>query len=423
MMVVDFILFLKYFVLCLAINIFKIDNWKLIIFGWNNISVSSKKSVAKNINNTLIKCGPFFQKIGQLLSAYDRYLPVEITQELKSLQDKNWVNLLDSEEVNRVLSNSPYVSLIKNIESVPIASGTVAQVHSGYLIDSTKVAIKIRKPLIRDLFERDLRVIKIMAKLINWYFGSNSNKLAKLVEYMGYYVIQQTDLGFEHCNITEFRKNNQYVIDTLKTVELPHVIGEPYEDVLVMKYIEAESCGEYDWSKLSQEHRNYIATELSKFVVDNAINHACYHIDLHPGNIMYDRSTNKIYLIDFGLIGKCDQQVVRYKSALVALLSEYNIDYDKLIKHDVEFQYENTKDIFNDSQLMEEYRIFLKETMVEGEMDFIKYSNERMKLEKKFGMMSKDMNSSLYSFDIAMLCLNSTINVICPDFKLSSLTG
>lgn len=84
----------------------------------------------------LIASGPFYIKIGQILSTRSDLLPKEIIDSLRVLQDN--VPPMDHNSFNRALRtayganfNTTFASIDKN----PIASASIAQVHEAYLHD------------------------------------------------------------------------------------------------------------------------------------------------------------------------------------------------------------------------------------------------------------------------------------------------
>src|ERR1700730_573116 len=105
----------------------------------------------------LEELGPIFVKFGQVLSTRRDLLPPDIADELAKLQDS--VPPFPSEQVIATLTRfygRPVDSVFKSFDRAPIASASVAQVHFAELPDGTPVAVKVLRPNIASVIEKDV---------------------------------------------------------------------------------------------------------------------------------------------------------------------------------------------------------------------------------------------------------------------------
>ena len=111
--------------------------------------------------NTLEKLGPTFIKIGQILSTRVDLISVEYCEALARLRSN--VAPLPYEEIEQILKEK-YKDINKifySIDTIPIGSASIAQVHKAVLRSNNKhVVIKVKRPGIEDVLYRDIELFK-----------------------------------------------------------------------------------------------------------------------------------------------------------------------------------------------------------------------------------------------------------------------
>src|SRR5208283_3817472 len=99
-----------------------------------------RQSTARRFRNLLTDLGPTFIKLGQVLSTRADLIPAELLTELVGLQDS--VPALPEAEVRaqieRGLGHAPE-ELFASIETTPLASASIAQVHRARTKDGEEV--------------------------------------------------------------------------------------------------------------------------------------------------------------------------------------------------------------------------------------------------------------------------------------------
>ena len=117
------------------------------------------KDTAKNIRLHLEKLGPIFIKLGQVLSTRIDIIPTEIINELKKLQTNT--NHHNFKEIKNIIEHdlkADIKELFEKINENPIASASVAQLHTALSKEKKKIIIKIIKPNIINLIKNDLLI-------------------------------------------------------------------------------------------------------------------------------------------------------------------------------------------------------------------------------------------------------------------------
>src|SRR3990167_6652874 len=101
-----------------------------------------------------------------MLSTRPDLLPEDIAIELAKLQDR--VPPFSGEESVRLIEQALGGRLeihFSEFNRVPIASASVAQVHIARLHEGTEVAVKVLRPGIESVIERDLELLYLLARL------------------------------------------------------------------------------------------------------------------------------------------------------------------------------------------------------------------------------------------------------------------
>ena len=107
--------------------------------------IAARRQLAVDLRDTLIRLGPTFIKVGQLLSTRIDVLPVEVIQELARLQ--NDVPGFPAKRAKAIIAEelgAPVEELFKDFTDVPLAAASLAQVHRATLKDGREVVVKVR---------------------------------------------------------------------------------------------------------------------------------------------------------------------------------------------------------------------------------------------------------------------------------------
>ena len=119
---------------------------------------------ARELRLALEELGPTFIKLGQLLSTRADLLPVEYRRELTRLQDAAPPSPPEAirETVESELTGG-IAGAFADFDLEPLAAGSVGEAHAAVLHDGTPVVVKVRRPGVVELIERDLAIIVNLA--------------------------------------------------------------------------------------------------------------------------------------------------------------------------------------------------------------------------------------------------------------------
>jgi predicted unusual protein kinase regulating ubiquinone biosynthesis (AarF/ABC1/UbiB family) len=153
------------------------NNNKEIPKSWAARKAGEIRSHAGNkFSEGLLRLGPLYIKIGQILSCRENLLPVEWKESMERLQDR--VPAKSGKDA-LVLAYSAYEggekefhSLFDDFNDVPLAAASLGQVHVARLrSNNAVVAIKLQRPRLRDIYDKDLALMNKIAKAVDKFGG------------------------------------------------------------------------------------------------------------------------------------------------------------------------------------------------------------------------------------------------------------
>ncbi len=255
-------------------------------------------SLARSLTEALDRSGVVFVKFGQALSTRRDLLPAEFTSELGRLQDR--VSPLPWAQIERVLGEElGGTAMFAEIDTDPLASASIAQVHAATLRTGERVVLKVLRPGVASLVERDLDIIARLARRTGARVGwARAIGVVNLAEGFAAALREELDFRVEAGNLAA-------VGAAASTDGI--VIPRAYHDlstrrVLVMERLDGQALSKATPADCDRERlaRDLLDSLLRQIVVDGV-----FHADPHPGNIML-LTDGRLGLIDFGAVGRLD---------------------------------------------------------------------------------------------------------------------
>ena len=128
---------------------------------------AARVDAATFIRDGLLRLGPTFVKLGQVISTRTDVLPTEYTNILKTLQDD--VPGFSGKRAKEIVSEElgkPCDQVFKDFSPEPLAAASLGQVHTA-TYKGKKVAIKVQRAGLKELFDVDLKNLKKLAELLD----------------------------------------------------------------------------------------------------------------------------------------------------------------------------------------------------------------------------------------------------------------
>lgn len=288
--------------------------------------------LGKRIRLALIELGPIFVKFGQAISTRRDLLPPDIADELALLQDR--VPPFPADEAKDILEGiygKPVDDVFSRFDREPFAAASIAQVHTAALQDGTEVIVKLLRPGVRDLIERDLDVLYALAGLANtyWETGKRLRPLEVVAEYEKT-IIDELDLMREAANTVQLKRNFEGS-DLLYVPEVYYDYCRPA--VLVQERINGIPISDMDALRASGANIKVLAENGVEIFFTQVFKHNFFHADMHPGNIFVtvdDPEKPRYAAVDFGIVGTLDPKDQQYLAG--NFLAFFDRDYHQIAK-------------------------------------------------------------------------------------------
>ncbi len=280
----------------------------------------------------LEELGPVFVKFGQMLSTRRDLLADDIAIELALLQDQ--VPPFSSGKSIECIEESlgsTVAELFAEFESEPLASASIAQVHSAVMHTGEEVVVKVLRPGIKSTISRDLSLMYVLADMTAsfWSDGKRLRPREVVSEYEKT-IYDELDMQREAANAAQLKRN----FKDSNELYIPEVYWDYTQgDVMVMERIrgipvsnidELRARG-VDLEKLAERGVNIFFTQVFR---DNF-----FHADMHPGNIFVSEENplDPSYIaVDFGIVGTLTDEDRHYLSQ--NLLAFFEQDYHKVAR-------------------------------------------------------------------------------------------
>ncbi len=280
--------------------------------------------------------GPVFVKFGQAVSTRRDLLPPDIADELVKLQDQ--VPPFEGEVARAAIEaalEQPVASVFRRFETAPLAAASIAQVHAAELPDGREVIVKVLRPGMREIIQRDLNVMHTLAALVDRHSTEGARlRPREVVQEYEKTILDELDLMREAANAAQLRRN--FTGDD--RLHVPEVHWDlTRTNVMVMERVRGIPIGEIerlrglgtDFQKLAENGVAIFFTQVFR--------HNFFHADMHPGNIfvLADDPTNPRYAaVDFGIIGSLDPKDQEYLAQ--NFLAVFDRDYRRVATLHVE---------------------------------------------------------------------------------------
>jgi ubiquinone biosynthesis protein len=261
---------------------------------------------ARRLRLALEELGPTFIKFGQILSTRSDILPPQYLEELSNLQDK--VAPVSWEEARQVLEEelgAPVGELFAQVDPVPIASASLAQVHVARLLGGEEVVVKIQRPNIEKTINLDLDIIYDLAQTAQQRISAASRfEVADLAEEFASALRTEMDFRREAWNADRFRKN----FEKERHIYVPKIYWEfSTHRVLVMERIQGIKIDDLAALEAAGFDRHRLAIHAADFALKEVLIDGFFHADPHPGNMLI-MPGEVIGVLDFGTVGRLDEQ-------------------------------------------------------------------------------------------------------------------
>jgi len=418
------------------------------------IAVFSTQFRRKRWYPWLSKCigssGPAWIKWGQWSSTRSDMFPEALCDVLSQLHSDapahSWEFSKQSIEESLGLATDTLFNVFDDFDEQPLASGSIAQIHSAVL-DGTRVAVKVRHPDVARLLDMDFRIMSAAARLVDWIPGLRWLHVQESVDQFSHTMAAQSQLQVEAHHL-EVLYHNFRSWNTVRFPQpiyaSPSCIIETFENGRIVSSLLDRYDGMADYVNLGSyqgyvqvtepdgteedylEGNDLIPTDMARFIVTMGL--AIYlkmllvdnlmHADLHPGNIMLDfprKNHLTISLVDAGMVAQLTDSE---SSTFIGLLSSLGEGNGRDAAH---FALQFSVDSNMSDKAKEAFSQDMEDLFDERCRGYGTNVNVGHVLRGVLNLIRKHrvrIDANFATLVINALCLESMANEVCPTYNL-----
>jgi len=267
---------------------------------------ASREGLSRRLRRAFERLGPAYIKLGQIVSSGRGIFPDELVQEFRSLRDQVPPEPFDV--VRRVIEEDlgrPLEEVFAHFDRECLAAASIAQVHAATLASGEDVVVKVQRPTVERLVERD---IAAMAWIAPWLVGrlpvAALANPPQLVELFAETISEELDFRLEAQNMLDIahvlRDAGQRII----------VVPRPHPElvtrrVLVMERLHGFKYEDIDGMRAAGIDTGQVLRSMMISFLEGAMIYGVFHGDLHGGNLLV-MPDGRVALFDYGMTGRMD---------------------------------------------------------------------------------------------------------------------
>ncbi|HET8704940.1 MAG TPA: AarF/UbiB family protein, partial [Pseudomonadales bacterium] len=223
----------------------------------------------------------------------------------------------------------PISELFAEFDPQPLASASIAQVHTAKLHSGEEVVVKILRPNIEKQVARDMALLKSLARWLERLVPPARRFFpTEVVKDYESTITAELDLGREASNMLQFSRNFKYS----PLLYVPKVYPDYTRTrVLVMERIYGVPVTDLKSIEAAGISREVLARRGIEIFFTQVFRDNFFHADMHPGNIFVslENPDNPQYIaLDCAIVGSMDRaEQVLLARQLMAFIQQ---DYEQL---------------------------------------------------------------------------------------------
>jgi ubiquinone biosynthesis protein len=240
-----------------------------------------------------------------VLSTRRDLLPADLADQLARLQDR--VPPFPSEQAVAMIEKSfgrRIDQIFASFEREPVASASIAQVHFATLPGGREVAVKVLRPGMLKVIEKDLALMHMMAGWVERLSADGKRlKPREVVAEFDTYLHDELDMLREASNAAQLRRNMQ----GMNLVLIPEMIWDfCTPEVLVMQRMKGVPINQVQRLREAGVDIKKLARDGVTIFFTQVFRDGFFHADMHPGNIQVSlepETFGRYISLDFGIVG------------------------------------------------------------------------------------------------------------------------
>jgi ubiquinone biosynthesis protein len=377
-------------------------------------AVSHHISAPERLRLMFEDLGPTFIKLGQVLACRPDMMPIEYSRELLKLTDS--VPPFPTAEAKKIIEEdlkAPVERLFATFDDTPVAAASIAQVHRATLHDGSPVMVKVQRPHIVRIIDRDISIMRWLAGLIEKQVPEAAPyNVPGIVDEFARTIKRELDFFIEASNAIQLRKNFEHNADLYVPRVYPEVSSKR---VLVLETVEGIRIDEFERLDREGYSRKDLALKGNAAFFKMVLQDGFFHADPHPGNI-FVLPDGRLALVDFGIMGRVSEENREHFASIFLALADH--DYDALVRQYADMGFlPETDDVERLQQEMKEDLAELLEpyyVMQAKQIDFGTYADRVTHILLRHRLK---LPQNLYLMDKALITLEGVLKQLDPEFN------
>lgn len=279
---------------------------------------------AEELASELIRLGPTFIKLGQLLSTRTDLLPPAYLDALAGLRDN--VDPFPYDEAIRVVEEELGVkvsTVFRSFNRRPVGSASLGQVHKAKLKDGRLVAVKVRRPGVREQVLADMEVILELATFLD----DHSERVARvgfvaIAEEFQRSILDELDYDLEAENLRNLGEH----LSEYRRIIIPQPVTDLTTGrVLTMEFVAGRTVAAIPDVAEADLDLPALSLDLVSAYLDQILVHGFLHADPHPGNVLLT-DDGRLAILDLGMVLRLAPKVQEDLLRLVLAISNHEGD-------------------------------------------------------------------------------------------------
>jgi ubiquinone biosynthesis protein len=361
------------------------------------------------LRRVLERAGGVYIKLGQIAATRVDLLPRELCDELAELQNR--VSAEPKDRIVPVLEaelGGPVEQVFAEFDWEPLASASIGQTYKARLHSGESVVVKVQRPDIEALMERDLAALALVADLAQRRtpFGQGVRSGEMLAQFAGG-LRAELDFRREADAMSEMA----LLLHDRSPVRIPKVFREVSgRRVLVQERFEGLTVSDTRRLDNGAVDRAALADQLLRTTLDQVVRVGLFHADPHPGNV-FALPDGSLGLIDFGAVGRLDP--IQQSAVIDVMLALARRDVG-LLRDGVE-RIAEVADTTSPEQLERAVARLMAEHVRPGGAVDPAVMEDLVATLSRFGMR---LPTDIVLLSRALVTVDGTLRVLCPDFSL-----
>lgn len=321
------------------------------------------------LKHSFEQLGTTYIKIGQFIASTPSIFPREYVEAFQGCLDQTtpmpYMYIEDMLKNELEKNGKNLTDIFTSIDPKPLASASIAQVHSAVLKNGDNVVLKVQKPNVDTIIDTDFGMMYGLIRIMDMLAPSlKFASISPIIDEIRLRMSAETDFLQEAKNIDDFqdfleKSANQKVI-------APNVYHElSTRKVLVMeRFFGVSMIDDVAMRQYCKHPAEVMADTLNTWFASLMMCNT-FHADLHAGNLML-LTDGRIGFLDFGIVGKLEPKA--WQACVLMMDSFAKEDYRGMARHMIDMNITHDARLMNVDELADDLRMVMKKILAEDSL-------------------------------------------------------